>query len=157
MWLMRYISSDRRNVGARAPRGSPFVKQHELRCAGHNIYISAFLFGGKPLEILRRIEHREIALAYSQAIRGEIEEVLALKFHWPAELIDLACTPFWKIGSCVEPKMRIRACSDPDDDRILECAVEAHAHYIITGDKHLLTMKSFEEIPILTADQYLKL
>lgn len=122
-----------------------------------NIYISAFLFGGKPFEILRRIERFEIALAYSQAIRNEIEEVLAHKFRWPAEAIGLACMPFWKIGSCVEPKMRIRACSDPDDDRILECAVEARAQCIITGDKHLLSMKSFEEILILTADQYLKL
>jgi len=121
-----------------------------------NIYISAFLFGGKPFEILRRIERFEIVLAYSQAIRSEMEEVLAYKFGWPAEMIDLACMPFWKIGSCVEPKMRVRACSDPDDDWILECAVDARAQCIITGDKHLLSMKSFEGILILTADQYLK-
>jgi predicted nucleic acid-binding protein len=62
-----------------------------------NIYISAFLFGGKPSEILKQI------------------------------------------------------------DRILECAVEAQAQFIITGDKHLLTMRSFEGIPTLTADQFLKL
>lgn len=122
-----------------------------------NIYISAFLFGGKPFQILRRIERFEIALAYSQPIRDEIEEVLAVKFRWPAEMIDLACAPFWRIGSRAEPGKRIRACSDPDDDRILECAVEAQAEFIITGDKHLLNMKSFEGIPILTADQFSRL
>ena len=122
-----------------------------------NIYISAFLFGGKPSEILKQIEDREITLAYSPAIRRELEGVLAGKFRWPANMIELACAPYWNMGICVKPSFSIRACADPDDDRILECAVEAQAQLIITGDKHLLTMRNFEGIPILTADQFLRL
>lgn len=45
----------------------------------------------------------------------------------------------------------------PIDDRILECAVQARAQVIVTGDKHLLTMKRFEQIPILRPEEFLKL
>lgn len=121
-----------------------------------NIYISAFLFGGKPAEILRWIEEGGITLFYSPAIRAEIEDVLAGKFRWPADMIELACAPLWSVGSCVQPRRSIRACADSDDDRILECAVEAEAQFIVTGDNHLLRMMSFEQIPILKPDEFLK-
>lgn len=122
-----------------------------------NIYISAFLFGGKPSQILRQIEIGRVALYYSRSIRTEIEQVLAEKFRWPDEMISLACAPLWSISSLVVPRRRIQACSDPDDDRILECAVEAQAQFIVTGDKHLLQMMSFERILILRPSEFLKL
>lgn len=122
-----------------------------------NIYISAFLFGGKPAKILRWIEEGGIALVYSPAIRAEIEDVLAGKFRWPAGMIELACAPLWSVGSCVHPRRSICACADPDDDRILECAVEAQAQFIITGDNHLLKMMNFEQISILKPDEFLKM
>ena len=121
-----------------------------------NIFISAFLFGGKPALILRWIEEDRMTLCYSEPIRKEVEEVLAEKFHWPEEMIALACIPYWSIGLCVKPKRKFQACSDPDDDRVLECAVEAEASAIVSGDKHLLSMLQFERIPILTPNQFLK-
>lgn len=39
---------------------------------------------------------------------------------------------------------------DPSDNRVLECAQAANADYIISGDEHLLKLRSFEGIPILT-------
>jgi uncharacterized protein len=121
-----------------------------------NIYISAFLFGGKPALLLDHIEGGLLTLFYSRPIQDEVEEVLAEKFGWPSEMIELACAPFWSIGQCVKPKRAIHACSDADDDRILECAVEAQAEFIVTGDKHLLQMVRFEGISILEPDEFLK-
>lgn len=121
-----------------------------------NVFISAFLFGGKPALILDWAEQGRIALCYSDPIRKEVEEVLAEKFHWPPEMIDLACMPYWTSGLRVRPKREVKACSDPDDDRVLECAVEAQAEFIVTGDKHLLSMLQFERTLILTPDQFLR-
>jgi putative PIN family toxin of toxin-antitoxin system len=45
---------------------------------------------------------------------------------------------------------------DPDDVHVLSCAVDAAADAIITGDNDLLTMETFEGIPILTARQALE-
>jgi len=44
---------------------------------------------------------------------------------------------------------------DPDDDRVLECAVAGHADYIVSGDRHLLKLGSYDSIPILTVRQFL--
>lgn len=45
---------------------------------------------------------------------------------------------------------------DPDDDRVLECAVTGSAGWIITGDPHLLVLGTYEEIRIVSAPQALE-
>ncbi len=45
---------------------------------------------------------------------------------------------------------------DPDDDKLIECAVALKAEVIITGDKALKAMKEYMEIEILTPRQFLK-
>ncbi|MFH1959097.1 MAG: putative toxin-antitoxin system toxin component, PIN family [Patescibacteria group bacterium] len=44
--------------------------------------------------------------------------------------------------------------NDPDDDKFLACALEAKANYIISGDQHLLKIKKFQKIPIVTAKKF---
>jgi predicted nucleic acid-binding protein len=56
----------------------------------------------------------------------------------------------------VEPKEKIEAvAADPDDNAILECAVQAGAEYIISGDSHLRNMKTFRSIRILSAREFI--
>src|SRR5258708_24362163 len=43
--------------------------------------------------------------------------------------------------------------ADPDDDAVLACAVAAQAEVIVSGDDHLLSMKAFQRILILTANE----
>lgn len=45
---------------------------------------------------------------------------------------------------------------DPDDDHVLACALTAGADLIVSGDKHLLELKSYQNIPILTAAEAVK-
>jgi predicted nucleic acid-binding protein len=59
-----------------------------------------------------------------------------------------------RLCTVVEPTERITDCSDPDDNS-LECAVAAHAGYIVTGDHALLRLNPFRNIRILTAAQFL--
>lgn len=44
---------------------------------------------------------------------------------------------------------------DPDDDRVLECALAGRADIIVTGDRHLLKLGAFEGTPIVTARQFM--
>ncbi len=44
---------------------------------------------------------------------------------------------------------------DPDDDKILACAVEGGADYVVSGDPHLLRLRAYESIPIVTARDFL--
>ena len=45
---------------------------------------------------------------------------------------------------------RIAACRDPTDDKFLELAVNGHADLIVTGDRDLLALNPFRQIPIVT-------
>jgi putative PIN family toxin of toxin-antitoxin system len=45
---------------------------------------------------------------------------------------------------------------DPEDEKVLACAVDAHADLIVSGDSHLLTLGEYEGIAILTARAFLE-
>lgn len=47
--------------------------------------------------------------------------------------------------------------ADEDDDQVLACALSGHADYIVSGDPHLLDIKQYKNIPILTASEFLAL
>ena len=44
---------------------------------------------------------------------------------------------------------------DPDDDAVLACARAAQAQAIVSGDSHLLNLKKYQNIPILTVTELL--
>jgi predicted nucleic acid-binding protein len=48
------------------------------------------------------------------------------------------------------PPLPMPVCRDPDDDQVLALALAAKVDLVISGDDDLLSMKSFEGIPILT-------
>ena len=59
------------------------------------------------------------------------------------------------IGELIDPTTRISIIrTDPEDNRILECAVEAGVEYIVTGDSHLLELGKYENNWILTPAQF---
>lgn len=66
-----------------------------------------------------------------------------------------AISAFEKKGQLVEVTIKVDICPDPKDNKFLELAIESGASCIITGDKDLLVLNPFEEVPILTAAEFL--
>jgi predicted nucleic acid-binding protein len=63
-----------------------------------------------------------------------------------------------KLTAVVSPTLLSAPVSaDPDDDAVLACAVAAQAEAVVTGDRHLLDLKIYQDIPILTASELLAL
>jgi uncharacterized protein len=120
-----------------------------------NVFISAFLFGGKPEAVLDVIHAGAFALVFSAPLQREVDRILHEKSGWTPDQRQRACDRFWENGLLVVPRARIDACVDPDDNRILECAVEGQAQFIVTGDKDLLRMQSFRGIAIVTPAEFL--
>jgi len=57
----------------------------------------------------------------------------------------------------IEPLVRLDVVADdPDDNRVLECAVAGRADCIVSGDRHLLRLGAFEGTPILTVRQFME-
>jgi putative PIN family toxin of toxin-antitoxin system len=123
-----------------------------------NILISAILFGGKPRQILEKAIRGEIRLCLSEPILEELKGVLQRsKFDYSPEMIQFILTELTGIADVVNPSEMIDlVLEDPDDNRILECAVEAGANYIITGDIHLLKLSRYRNIGVLNAAAFLE-
>jgi putative PIN family toxin of toxin-antitoxin system len=59
-------------------------------------------------------------------------------------------------STIVSPKRKIKCVKeDPDDDKIIECAIAANADVVLTGDKHLLTLHKFKKVKILSPREFL--
>lgn len=122
-----------------------------------NIYISAIIFGGNPRKCLELARNEEIALYTSRAILLELAEKLRDKFFWGEPEIKDIIIGLDIFVNIVTPTKNLDIIKkDPDDNRILECAIEAKADNIVSGDKkHLLSLKQFQDIPILSAKEFL--
>lgn len=120
-----------------------------------NIFISALVFGGNPRRLIQLAEQGFVELYTSEPLRREVERVLALKFAWPARKAANAAGYLWSLAQSVEPQQRVNDCTDPDDNCVLECAIEAQAGWIVTGDHHLLAMHPYRGIAIVTARDFL--
>ena len=121
-----------------------------------NIIVSAFGWGGKPADIIRLITGGEILnftsvemltelkevvgypkLAFSEALQAEITEIMfnassIVNIHESLDIID----------------------ADSSDNKVLECAISANVEFIISGDKHLLDLKNFRGIEIMTPEDF---
>ncbi len=53
-----------------------------------------------------------------------------------------------------DPRIEAVISQDPDDDKILACAVASGARWIVSGDHHLLRLNRFAGIPIVTPKQF---
>ncbi len=61
-----------------------------------------------------------------------------------------------KIAEIAEPNLKIEGVpADPDDNKIIEAALEGKAHFILTYDKHLLRLRCYEGIRIITPEEFL--
>jgi putative PIN family toxin of toxin-antitoxin system len=97
-------------------------------------------------------------LCLSEPILEELKGVLERsKFDYSPEMIQFILTELTAIADFVNPSETINVVlEDPADNRILECAVEAKANYVISGDLHLLKLSGYLNIEVLNAAAFLE-
>ena len=121
-----------------------------------NILVSALVFpGGQGDAALRRIVTGTDQLMMSRAILDELLDVLSRKFARDAEELAHVAVFISELALVVAPRRRLRVVQDEPDNRILECAIAGRAEAIVTGDKALLALKNFRNIPVVTLRTYL--
>src|SRR5687767_4285145 len=113
-----------------------------------NIVVSSYIVqNGKPAQVLNYWKNRAFDLLVSEQLLAEYEEVLKYtrirKRHLmnDKEIAGLI-EDFREFAILIEPSVTLNVISDdPDDNRVLECAEEGGAEYIISGDPDILDLK----------------
>ena len=122
-----------------------------------NIFISALVFPGKEAEkaLLRVIDGPD-RLVLSKPIVDELLRVLARKFARDAEQLARTAIFLADISEMVRPTRRLHVFKNEPDNRVLGCAVAAHAAAIVTGDRQMLAQRNFDSIAIISLRTYLE-
>jgi len=120
-----------------------------------NVFVSIFQFGGRIGEILDLALQGAVELCTSQPLIEELRGVLQEKFHWSAERVDAATETLLRFCHLIETGEPLKVCRDPDDDRVLECALAAGAKVIVSGDRDLLDLGAFRGTPIMSPRLFL--
>ena len=117
-----------------------------------NVFISGFLFGGPPGKLLQHVIGGRVHCFISVAILDEIRDVLQRpKFGLSPERALTFVEELHEICRVVTPRECVRAVpEDADDNAVLECALEASAGWIVSGDSHLLDLREWRGIRILS-------
>jgi len=122
------------------------------------VYVSALNFGGVPLRLLDMARLGEIRLDVSATVPDEVERVLCEKFRWAPANAKQIRAEIERFANVITPSESLTVVkADPDDDRIVECAAAARSDYIVTGDKHLLMLRSYRGTRIAKAAEFLAL
>ncbi len=124
--------------------------------ADTNIIVSALLWHAPPHHLFERMREAPLTFYTSPVLLEELVDVLSRRKLAKA-ISALDATPdsllrdYRGFARSVRPSSIPRVVVDPDDDHVLACALAAHADLIVSGDRHLLDLKEYQGIRIVTA------
>ena len=122
-----------------------------------NIFISAFVIpGSQGEEACLHAMKGNFNLFSSVAILTEMAQKLREKFGWQEDKITRLLKAISKVATVIKTQPHLHLLADDPDNRILECAMAVKADFIVTGDKHLLSLKTFQNISIVKLSNFLE-
>lgn len=121
-----------------------------------NIIISSAL-GGALVLVLEKWDAEKFTVIVTTDLVSEYFEVLNRpKFGLKQATIDKITNYIYQFSEFVVPEERIQfIVDDPKDDKFLEAAIAGKVDFIVSGDNHLLELKEFRSIPIVSGREFL--
>lgn len=122
-----------------------------------NIVISALLWNGPPRSLLDAAIGGMVDIYTSAVLATELREALAYakfakRITANGDSVDRCTGRFMAIANLTAAAMiEGTGSADPDDEHVIACALSAQADLIVSGDAHLLDLKSYRRIRIVTA------
>ena len=121
-----------------------------------NIVISSVLGGALVLVLEKWGEKKFIVMVTTDVVSEYFEVLNRPKFNLKQETIDKITRYIYQFSEFVVPEEQIRFIEDdPKDDKFLEAAIAGNVDFIVSGDNHLLALKEFRSIPILSGREFL--
>ncbi|RJP53977.1 MAG: putative toxin-antitoxin system toxin component, PIN family [Anaerolineaceae bacterium] len=121
-----------------------------------NIIISSAL-GGALVLVLEKWDAGKFTVIVTTDLVSEYFEVLNRpKFGLKQATIDKITNYIYQFSEFVVPEEKIQfIVDDPKDDKFLEAAIAGKVDFIVSGDNHLLELKKFRSIPIISGREFL--
>lgn len=120
-----------------------------------NVVVSA-AWGGVPWRVVEAWLAGRYLLLISPAILAGYQVTLA-RLHPGSEAAARVLYAVYLKAVTVTPRERLTVVrQDPSDNRFLECALAGHAQSLVSGDRHLLSLRTFRGIPIVTPRAFLE-
>jgi len=123
-----------------------------------NVLISATFWPGKPKQLLNQVRRGKINFLTSEILLAKLKEVLTREdkpFKLSAEESERVLAVIRNLAEIIEPHSLVTVCRDYADNRVLECALDGQAEWIVTGDSDLLDLKAFQGLKIVTVADFL--
>ncbi len=122
-----------------------------------NVIVSGLNFPGNERHVLELALRGRFEFYLSPFILEEVSGVLTRKFGWSEERSSQAVRTLQAAATVIEPQRRPPVIhSSQADNRVLECAVEVSADYLVTGNRrHLLPLQEHSAVRILNAPLFL--
>lgn len=122
-----------------------------------NILFSATGWRGNPFHCVERARVGEIQTVTCAELVDELAEKLALRLHFSHEQVAETLADYLGFMRVVQiPRVLNAVARDPEDNMVLECAIEGQAQYVVSGDNDLLVLKEFRGIQIVRASDFVK-
>ena len=120
-----------------------------------NVLLSATLWDGSVAQkLLFDLIKQNVEIYTTTEILSEYQEVLKRDFDFSDEEVAEIMEKVLAFVTLVNPTKRVKVVKkDPDDDIIIECALESNSKYVITYDKHLLNLKEYHGIQIIKPEE----
>ena len=120
-----------------------------------NIIVSSAL-GGALVLVLEKWDQGKFTVVVTSDILDEYFQVINRpKFKLKQETIDKITRYLYQFSEFVVPEEQIRFIeADPKDDKFLEAAIAGKVDFIVSGDNHLLELKEFRSIPIISGHEF---
>ncbi len=124
-----------------------------------NVFVSALISTRSIPALLLDEAGKKYSLFISKEILSEVEDVISReKFGFTKQKISSALEAILSFSEIIDPEIKVDVIkSDPDDNKILECAIACGASYIVSGDSHLLELREYGSIKIINPKTALEL
>ena len=109
-------------------------------------------------KLLQKLIRNDVEIFSTKEILEEFLEVLKRDFLYNDEEANSILERVLQFLIIVAPSRKIDVIKeDPEDNKIIECALESNAEYIISYDKHLLNLKEYQGIKIIKPEEEFRL